>query len=55
MSREKGEKGEKGGLKRRERDLCSSLFPKCSLMPRHPQRVTELDWEEKGEGGKEVI
>ena len=41
----------KGGLKRRETDLCSSLFPKCSPKPRCPQRFTELDWEEKREGG----
>ena len=41
----------KGGLKWRETDLRSSLFPKCSPKPRCPHRFTELDWEEKGEGG----
>ena len=45
----------KGGLKRRERDLCSCLFPKSSLLPRHPQRFTELDWEEKGKGGNRGV
>ena len=40
----------KGGLKRRETDVCSCLFPKCSPWPRHLQRFTELDWGEKGEG-----
>ena len=43
--------GEKGGLKRKETDLCSYLFPKCSPQHRHPQRFTELDWEEKGKEG----
>ena len=27
------------------------MFSKCSPYPRHPQRFTELDWEEKGAGG----
>ena len=42
--------GEKGGLKRRETDLHSFLFPKCSPYSRYPQRFTELDWEKKGKG-----
>ena len=46
--------GEKGGLKRRETDLRSCLFPECFPQPRHPQRVTELNWEEKGKGGNRV-
>ena len=44
----------KGGLKRRETDLRSCLFPECFPKPRHPQRVTELNWEEKGKGGNRV-
>ena len=38
----------RGGVKRRQTDLCSNQFPKCS-----PQleRFTELSREEKGEGG----
>ena len=33
----------KRGLKRRETDLGSTLFPKCSPQPRTPTRFTELD------------
>ena len=43
------------GLKRRETDLHSYVFSKCSPLPRHPQRFTELDWEEKGKGGKRGV
>ena len=43
------------GLKRRETDLRSYLFPKCLPEPRHPQRFTELDWEEKGKGGNRGV
>ena len=41
----------KRGKSRGERQIYAVLFPKCSLKPRHPERFTELDWEEKGEGG----
>ena len=36
--------------RRRER-----VFSKCSPYPRHPQRFTELDWEEKGKGGNRGV
>ena len=39
------------GFKRGETDLGCTLFPKCFRSPEHPQRFTESDWEEKGEGG----
>ena len=39
----------KGGIKRRERDLASSLSVFHSL--EHTKRFTELGREEKGEGG----
>ena len=42
----------KGGeVKRRETNLASDQFPKCSPQPGHPKRLTELSREEKGEGG----
>ena len=41
----------RGGVKRRDADLVSSQFPKCSPQPRIPKRLTELGREEKGEGG----
>ena len=40
----------KVGIKRRETDPASNLFPKCSP-PSGIQRFTELGREEKGEGG----
>ena len=43
-------KRKRGGVKRRETDLVSSQFPKCSPQPRIPKRLTELGREEKGEG-----
>ena len=48
-------KNSRGGLKRRETDVRSCLFPKYSPQPRHPQRFTELDWEEKGKGGNRGV
>ena len=45
----------KRGLKRRETDLRSCLFPEWSPQPRHRQRFTELDWEEKGKGGNRGV
>ena len=38
-------------VKRRETDLASNQFPKCSPQPRIPKRLTELGREEKGEEG----
>ena len=38
---DRGEQEEKGGIKRRELDLGSALFPKCSPQPR-THRFTEL-------------
>ena len=43
-------KRKRGGVKRRETDLVSSQFPKCSPQPRIPKRLTELGREEKGKG-----
>ena len=37
----------RGGVKRRETDLASNQFPKCS--PQYPKRFTELGREEKWE------
>ena len=45
----------RGTQEERETDLRSSLFPNCSLQPRHPQRFTELDLEEKGKGGNRGV
>ena len=45
----------KRGLKRRETGLCSCLFLEWSLEPRHPQRFTKFDWEEKGKGGNRGV
>ena len=41
----------KGGIKRREIDLASNQFPKCSHYLEHTKRFTEFGREEKGEGG----
>ena len=40
----------RGGVKRRQTDLVSSQFPKCSPQPGIPIRFTELGREEKGVG-----
>ena len=38
------------GWTQEERDRCTPLsVPR--VFSRHPQRLTELDWEEKGKGG----
>ena len=29
--------------------------PRVVSVAQHPQRFTELDWEEKGEGGNRVV
>ena len=44
----------RGGVKRKETDLASNLFPKCSPQPRNPKRFTELYREYKGEEGDRV-
>ena len=39
-----------------ERDRSTQLsFPKVFSVPRHPQRFTELDREEKGKGGNRGV
>ena len=52
--REEGDRGEqeekRGNQKERERDLGSTLFPKCSPQP-GTQRFPEFCREEKGDGG----
>ena len=44
----------RGGVKRGDTSLASNQFPKCSLSVlhslKHPDRFTELNREEKGEG-----
>ena len=41
----------KGGIKRRETDPASNQFPSVLHHLEHTKRFTELDKEEKGEGG----
>ena len=48
------EQEEKKGDSRGERSTQLSV-PECSPQPRHPQRFTELDWEEKGKGGNRGV
>ena len=39
-----------------ERDRSTQLsVPRVVSVAQHPQRFTELDWEEKGEGGKRGV
>ena len=40
----------RGGVKRRETDLVSNQFLKCSPQPRKPKEIHRVG-EEKGEGG----
>ena len=40
-----------GGVKRREMDLASNLFLKCSPQPRIHKEIHRVGREEKGEGG----
>ena len=40
----------RGRGKRREKDLASNQFSKCSPQPRTPKEITELGREEKREG-----
>ena len=41
----------KRGINRREKDLASNQFPKCSHYLEHTKRFTEFGREEKGKGG----
>ena len=53
--REEGDRGkqeEKGGIKRRELDLGSAPFPKCSLQP--GTHRDSQSWVEKRRGSKEI-
>ena len=43
---------EKGGLKRREKDLGSTLFPKCSPQPRTPTEIHRIWLRSEGGGRK---
>ena len=43
----------RGGIKMGESKLASNQFPKWSSQPKHPERFTELNREEKG--GREEI
>ena len=40
----------KRGINRREKDLASNQFPKCSHYLEHTKRFTEFGKEEKREG-----
>ena len=42
----------KRGLKRREADLGSTLFPKCSLQPRAPTEIHKIGLRREGGGRK---
>ena len=42
---------EKGGIKRRETDLGSTLFPKCSPQPRTPTEIHRIGLRRE-EGGR---
>ena len=44
--RRRRQKGDSRGERQIYTVLCSQ-----TVLPRHPQRFTELDWEEKEEGG----
>ena len=54
--REEGDRGEqeekKGKFKRRETDLGSTLFPKCSLKPRSPTESHRIGLRREGGGRK---
>ena len=42
----------KRGLKRRETDLGSTVFPKCSLQPRIPTEIHRIGLRREGGGRK---
>ena len=47
-------RGERGTQEKRDRSM--PLFvPKVFSVARHPQRFTELDWEEKGKRGNRGV
>ena len=54
--REEGSRDEqeekKGGLKRRERGLGNTLFPKCPLQPRIPTEIHRIGLRREGAGRK---
>jgi len=41
------------GVKRRETDLASNQFPKCSCTAQNTQRDSQI-WVEKGRGREEI-
>ena len=43
----------KGGIKRRERDLDSTLFPKCSPQPGTHKEILQ-SWVDKRSGREEI-
>ena len=56
--REEGDRGEqeekrgKGGIKRRDMDLGSTLFPECSPKPRTPTEIHRIGLRREGGGRK---
>ena len=49
--RDRGEQEEKGGIKRTERDLDSTLFPKCSPHPGTHREMHRFG-QRREEGGR---
>jgi len=43
----------RGGVKRRETDLASNQFPKCSPQPKIPKKDSQ-SWAEKRSGREEI-
>jgi len=43
----------KGRIKRREIDLVSALFPKCSLQPRTPAEIHRVGLRREGGGRRQ--
>ena len=43
----------KGGIKRRERDLASNQFPKCSPQPRTHKEIHRVGWRREGGVGRQ--
>ena len=41
----------RGGVKRRETDLASNQFPKCSPQPGTPREVHRVTWRREEGGG----
>ena len=49
---DRGDQEQKRGVKRRQTDLASNQFPKCSPQPRTPKKIQS--WVEKRRGREEI-